>query len=85
MERRPRDEVTAKLRSFGSRVRALREAQGMSQEQLAHRAHLHRAVVGFIERGERDIGISTLWPLAGALGVTLPDLVRDLDAGTTPS
>lgn len=43
-------------------------------EQLAHAADLHRTVVGFIERGEREVGISKVWPLADALGVRPSDL-----------
>lgn len=62
------------LRLFGQRLRTLRDEQGLSQEDLAHRAGLHRTVVGFIERGEREIGITKLWPLADALGVTIPEL-----------
>lgn len=61
------------LASFGARMRTLRVERGLTQEQLAHEAGLHRAVVGFIERGERDIGISKLWPLASALGIDVRD------------
>jgi transcriptional regulator with XRE-family HTH domain len=67
-----------RLLAFGKRVRELRTATGLTQEGLAHEAGLHRAVVGFIERGERDIGISHLWPLARALGVDVPALFEGL-------
>lgn len=60
--------------AFGRHLRTLRRRSGLTQEALAHEAGLHRAVVGFIERGERDIGISTLWPLARALQVEVADL-----------
>jgi len=63
-----------RLREFGARVRVLRLDRGLSQEQLAHEAGLHRAVVGFIERGDREVGISKLWPLAAALGVEVQEL-----------
>jgi transcriptional regulator with XRE-family HTH domain len=69
-----RDDAARNLDSFGLQVRLLRTARGLSQERLAHEAGVHRAVVGFIERGERDIGISQLWPLAAALGVEVADL-----------
>ena len=63
-----------RLLAFGNRVRELRTARRLSQEQLAHEAGLHRTVVGFIERGDREVGISKLWPLALALGVEVADL-----------
>jgi transcriptional regulator with XRE-family HTH domain len=64
----------ANLVTFGLRVRQLRELRGLSQEDLAHAAGLHRTVVGFVERAEREIGISQLWPLASSLGVSVADL-----------
>lgn len=77
---RRRPSADQNLRAFGATLRELRKARGMSQEQLAHAAGLHRAVVGFIERGERDIGISQLWPLATALGVPVPHLFASANA-----
>ena len=59
--------------AIGHRVRRLRREVGISQEELAARAALHRNYVGSVERGERDIGISALGRLAGALGVSLAD------------
>lgn len=50
----------------------------MTQEQLAEAASLHRTVVGFIERGERNISISMLWRLAPALGIDVADLFTGL-------
>lgn len=64
------------LIEFGHRVRELRESRHLSQEQLAHEAGLHRTVVGFIERGDREVGISKIWPLAEALGVSTSDLFK---------
>jgi transcriptional regulator with XRE-family HTH domain len=66
------------LLAFGLKIRLLRAGRRLTQEQLAHEAGLHRTVVGFIERGERDVGISTLWRLAPALGVSIADLFADL-------
>jgi transcriptional regulator with XRE-family HTH domain len=63
------DEAQTHLLAFGLRVRDLRRACRLSQEELAHEAGHHRTVIGFIERGEREIGITKVWPLAAALGV----------------
>lgn len=59
--------------ALGKRVRGLREGVGISQEELAARASLHRNYVGSVERGQRDIGILALSRLATALEVTLAE------------
>ncbi len=60
-------------KAVGRRVRELRGGLGISQEELAARANLHRNYVGSIERGERDVGITALGDLAAALGVSLQE------------
>ena len=45
--------ATSEGASFGARLRRLREASGLSQEELAHRAGLTPNAVGALERGER--------------------------------
>jgi transcriptional regulator with XRE-family HTH domain len=64
---------------FGSRVRALRQAQGLTQEALAEIAGLHRNYVGSLERGERNVSIENVHALAKALGV--PDAALFGQAG----
>jgi len=56
---------------FGERVRELRHAAGLSQEQLADRSGLHRTYVGSVERGERNISLRNIQRLAVALGAGL--------------
>jgi len=73
-ERRDRDLDTRRREIFGRRVRELRRAAGYSQDTFAHRARLDRSVVGYIERGTREVGVTTLWWLADALGVPIADL-----------
>lgn len=75
---RRQDRDRGRVLAFGGRVRALREAQGMSQEKLAEAADVHRAEVGFVERGEREVGIALAWRFADGLSVSLSDLVKDL-------
>lgn len=55
-------------RFAGNLLRA-RESAGLSQEELAFRAALHRTEIGLLERGVRMPRIDTLAKLAGALDV----------------
>jgi len=59
--------------AIGRRVRELRTRLGISQEELAARADLHRNYVGSVERGERDVGITSLGRIAAGLGISLAD------------
>lgn len=63
------------LRKFGTRVRQERMRLGISQEELAERAGLHRTYIGGVERGERNVGLLNLLRLARALGVAPGELL----------
>lgn len=65
---------------LGDRVRRLREERGWSQEGFAHEGCLGRSFAGAIERGEKDVRLSTLIKLARALGVTLSQLLKGIDS-----
>jgi transcriptional regulator with XRE-family HTH domain len=57
------------IKTVGDNVRALREKAGLSQEDLAQRAGLHRTYVGSIERGERNVSLENIERLATALRI----------------
>lgn len=57
-------------RQVGLNVRKLREKRGWSQEELAHRSHLHRTYISGVERGVRNPTIAVLEEIAAALGVS---------------
>lgn len=52
-----------------------RKHAGLSQEEAAIRASLHRTEIGLLERGERLPRVDTLVKLAGALGIMPSDLL----------
>ena len=58
----------------GFNIRKIREGKSISQETLAGLADLHRAYVGQIERGEKNIGIRNLEKIAKALKVNIREL-----------
>lgn len=55
------------LVQVGSRIRVIREARGVSQEQMAMDAGLDRAYCGRIERGEVNVAALNLLKIADAL------------------
>ncbi len=55
--------------SFGKRLRELRLARGLSQEELALRCNLDRSYIGQVERGERNISLINIYKVASGLGV----------------
>jgi len=55
---------------LGQNVKKLRKAMGISQDELAHRAGVHRTYASDIERGTRNPSILILARFAKALGVS---------------
>lgn len=62
------------LRAVAIRMRERRLELGISQEELAHRAGLHRTYVSDLERGNRNIAITNLVRLADALEIPVADI-----------
>lgn len=64
------------LIKFGERVRDLRKERGLSQEQLAFKADLHRTYIGMIERAEKNITLINIEKIAIALETNINDLTN---------
>lgn len=67
-------QLLARRVELGERVRALRQASGLSQEDFGHAAGLDRTYVGSVERGERNVSLDNLHRIADALGVPVGEL-----------
>ena len=61
-------------KDVGFRIRRYRLKKGLTQEELAFEADLHRAYIGQIERGEKNIGVQNLQKIAKALNVKMSNL-----------
>jgi CheY-like chemotaxis protein/DNA-binding XRE family transcriptional regulator len=70
----PKPEVSLQAR-LGVAIRLHRHRQGITQEELAWRAEMHRTYVADIERGGRNVTLRSVGKLAGALKVTVADLL----------
>jgi len=61
---------------IGARIREIRKAQGMTQEEVAERAEMDFTSIGAAERGVRNLSLKGLFRVAKALKVSLEELVR---------
>jgi len=74
-----RKQVDAVARRFGDNLRRVRRREGLSQEELAIRASLHRTEIGKLENTERVPRVDTLIQLAGAMAVPPGELLDGID------
>ena len=59
------------LVKFGNKVRQERHNQGISQEELADRAGVHRTYIGMIERAEKNITLTNVEKICTGLNIRI--------------
>lgn len=69
---------TKLLNKFGDKVREERLKRGLSQEELAGKAGVHRTYIGMIERGEKNITLTNIKKVANALNLKIDQLLFNL-------
>ena len=74
-EKKPRRSSRELTQILANNIRAYRKERRISQEEFADMCDLHRTYVGSVERGERNVTLSTLETLAAAVGVSVPELL----------
>jgi transcriptional regulator with XRE-family HTH domain len=67
------------LQALGEKIRLLRRERGHSQEGFADLCGVHRTYMGTLERGETNISFQNLAKVAETLGITLSQLLKDLE------
>ncbi|HEY1016730.1 MAG TPA: helix-turn-helix transcriptional regulator [Herpetosiphonaceae bacterium] len=72
------EEQKEQMRAFGQRVRELRLARGVSQEELALHCQVDRSYMGQVERGERNISLGNIHKIARGLDVPAHELLMPL-------
>lgn len=66
---------------FGSAVKARREALGLTQEDLAEKARIHRTYLSDVERGTRNLALVNIERLAAALAMSMAELFAAVECG----
>jgi transcriptional regulator with XRE-family HTH domain len=64
---------------LGRAIASLRTKANLNQDELAWRADIHRAYMGHIERGEKNITVAMLVQIAEALGIPPSRLLQELE------
>lgn len=66
---------------LASNLKRLRVSAGLSQEELADRAGLHRTYVSSVERAQRNVSLENIFRLATAVGTAPEDLLKPIPNG----
>lgn len=67
------------LQIFGERVRELRKANKLSQEELAAKAGIDRTYLSDIELGKTNVSLSHIGAIANGLSMTVAELIASID------
>lgn len=67
-------EITSRL---AKRIRSLREAKGLTQEQLAYKSGLNRTFMNHVENERRKITVESLNKILTGLEISFKDFFDD--------
>jgi len=67
-------------RSFGRRIRELREARGWSQIRMGAEVGLQRTYINSVENGGRNVTLATIGRIADAFGLSIESLFAGVSA-----
>ena len=62
---------------FGQKVKLMRKAKELSQEDLAKKSGLNRPYISAIEKGKRNISLEVIEKLAEALEIEIKEFFGD--------
>lgn len=66
------------LVAVGKRIKAAREREGMTQEELAEYVDMSATHISVIERGKKGLRLENLVRIANVLGVSPDELLQDV-------
>jgi len=62
---------------FGERMKQLRVSAGFSQEELSFKCDLDRTYINHVERGKRNLSLSSIEKICKGLNVSLTEFFND--------
>ena len=65
------------LKIIAQNIRYTRQSTGISQEELADIAGVHRTYIGMLERSEKNVTVLSLNKIATALNVPIETLLKE--------
>lgn len=65
--------------AVGQRIRELRTAAGLSQEEFARKCGFLKQYANRLEGGQQNLNLRTLAKIASGLDLTLSDVVKGVD------
>jgi DNA-binding XRE family transcriptional regulator/mannose-6-phosphate isomerase-like protein (cupin superfamily) len=72
---RRREQATSEYGAMGDRLRAARQARGLSLRALAERLNVSPSLISQVETGRANPSVSTLYAIVQALGISLDELL----------
>jgi transcriptional regulator with XRE-family HTH domain len=61
---------------FGARIKALRQKNGLTQEDLSEKAGIGRVFISQLENGHKDVCLGVMEALADSFKITISELTR---------
>jgi len=65
--------------NYGIKIKELRKQAGMTQDELSNKSGISQEHISRLENGKFTFNVKTADKLATALGVTLNDLMREIE------
>ena len=66
-------------KNFGKSIKLIRLNKGISQEELAELAGLHRTYISDVERGARNVSLVNIWRISEGLGIFPSELFKRIE------
>ena len=67
------------LLAYGNAIRAIRQNQKISQEELADLCGLHRTYISDVELGKRNVSLENIDKLAYALNISISEIFIEVE------